>query len=160
MAVTEDRIDVFVNVLDRRVIDSIPLADGEIIYAGTLAAVSGGEISSYEHTPGDDDSGLQLRAVLKHMERGQGAISNLTATYPGGPQDGVQAFSGVLIELETHEGDTTGYDQGATVYAADNASVTLSQGDGSGGTYPIAGRVYDINAADDTVKVLVEGIDA
>jgi hypothetical protein len=157
MATSEDRLGVFANILDRRVIQHIPIASGAVLPAYTLAEINNGELEAVDHTDGDDDSAVRLRAVLKHMAEGDGAISNTTREYPGGDEL-AGCFSGVLLELEVDEADTSGYAVDAMAYAVDNETVSNTQADGSSGSFAPIGPVYEVRS--DSVVVLVSGIDA
>lgn len=161
MAATEDRIDVYTNVLDRRVIQDLPLATGEVLYAKTLAQInSSGELEELDHTDSEDDSGVSVRAILQHMEEDEGPISNLKSRYPGSDPVDAECYSGILMEFEITEADTTGYSLDGLAYAVDNETVADDSADGSGGTYATVGPVYAIDADRDRVTVLVQGISA
>lgn len=159
-AATEDRVDVFTRELDQRVIQHLPLATGEILYAKTLAQINSGELAELDHTDSDDDSGVSVRAIFKHMEEDEGPISNLRSRYPNSDLTDAQCYSGVLLEFEVDEADVSGYSHDDQVYAVDNQTVTITQADGSAGQYAPVGKVYSINSSRDTVVVLVEGINA
>lgn len=158
MAATEDRIDVFTNALDQRVVQHLPLADGEVLYAKTLAQINAsGELEALSHSDGDDDSAVSVRAILQHMED-EGPISNLRSRYPGFPPEDAECFSGVLVGFEVTEANTDGYSLDAMTYAVDNETVTNTQADGSSGSYAPVGRVFGIDADRNRVVVLVKGI--
>ena len=158
MATTEDR---FAEQKERTVATlqyEFPLASGTSeLPENTLAELDGSdELTQLDHSGGDDDSGVDLFAVLRAED-----------TYPyldglhydrGGTEGTATVYGQVLLELEDNTGDVAAnYDLFETVYAVDNETVDPDQADGSGGSLAPVGQVYDTFPDKGTVLVHVDG---
>ena len=154
-AATEDRFDVFVRQLRHSVNHDLPVANtDDEFYESTFAMINGsGELEPLTHAAGDDDSGVVALAVLERQD--DEPFTGKFRRDRGGSDPLVKAYSGAIIEFEIN--DSIGnYSIGDTVYAEDNQTVDAAQADGSAGSRPEAGTVYEV--LDSTVKVYVPGI--
>lgn len=161
---TQDRIDRLMSLqlgrairYDREVLDR----DADVFYEGTLAQVAadGTTATPVDHTDSEDDSDLLILAVTEHQDDHHltGGFGNDRA----GRDPTVRLYDSVILELENGDSDLAGYVVGADAFAMDNQTVSASAGDGSGGTYATAGRVYKTETKSDgteTVQVLITGI--
>jgi hypothetical protein len=155
-AATADRLDVFVRQLRNSLKHDLPVANPESdeFYESTLAEVNAnGELEPLTHAAGDDDSGVVALAILGRQD--DEPFTGKFQRGRGGGDPLATAHSGALIEFEI--ADSIGnYAIGDAVYAEDNQTVSASQSDGSAGSRPEAGTVYEV--LDSTVKVYVPGL--
>jgi hypothetical protein len=124
---------------------------------GTLVLFDGTDITSAEHVDGDDDSALFPLVTPRYADDVVPMYGFQRSAY--GRDEHLTVFSGYMVELDVLEADTSGYAFGEPAYAVDNATVANAAGDGSGGSYPLVGPVYEIDAEKETVTVLVQGIE-
>lgn len=135
------------------------LPSSEVLYENTLAQLnSSDEIIAVDHSAGDDDSGVNIFAVLEHQDEDSDPLSTAIRRDRGGTSPQAHVYDGVVLALENDDADLTGYSIGGTAYAVDNATVASGSGDGSGGTYATAGTVIGTNSEDDRVFVHVDGL--
>ena len=156
-AATEDRLDVFVRQLRHSVNHDLPASDtSDEFYESTLAAVnSSGELEPLTHSDGDDDSGSTVLAILERQD--DEPFTGKFQYDRSGTDPLVKAYSGVILEFEIDD-SISNYSIEDPVYAVDNQTVSASEGDGAGGSYTEAGRVYEVLDQKETVKVYVTGI--